>query len=365
MNRFDRGAGQRVIRSEHHGFYLYNARGDVVQRANAAGVVTHSYRYTAFGNELAGNQSANETSTNPWRYAGEYWDAHRGEYYLRARSFNPRLGRFTQPDPFWNIGNMQRSRNAITQAGNLFMYTMHNPVMWVDPSGLSATLPRQSARTIAFNQIRAATIEHVAATRAAAQPPATSQGASTSTQAPGIAPLTRSWNFSNSPIKCTSPVEKKMNSLEGGGGGMGGVGGSGGGGGGIAPILVRGGTIVATISRTAGNAYNIGFRTFERLKKYLGSPGVNRQWHHIVEQSQINRHRANFDRYLVHSVQNVVSIYSTIHVQISAFYSKIPSFTETGFDTGGKVFRDWLNTKSFEQQYQIGLDILRMFGVDI
>jgi len=136
MNRFDRGAGQRVIRSEHHGFYLYNARGDVVQRANAAGVVTHSYRYTAFGNELAGNQSANETSTNPWRYAGEYWDAHRGEYYLRARSFNPRLGRFTQPDPFWNIRNMQRSTAAITQAGNLFMYTMHNPVMWVDPSGL-------------------------------------------------------------------------------------------------------------------------------------------------------------------------------------------------------------------------------------
>ena len=141
MNRFDRGAGQRVIRSEHHGFYLYNARGDVVQRANAAGVITHSYRYTAFGNELAGNQSANEASTNPWRFASMYWDAHTQTYYTPNRRLNPRTGRWLSPDPFWNIKNMQRSSAAITQSGNLFMYTMHNPVRWVDPTGLFAMPP--------------------------------------------------------------------------------------------------------------------------------------------------------------------------------------------------------------------------------
>jgi len=44
-------------------------------------------------------------NTNPFRYAGEYFDSHRGEYYLRARHFNPRLGRFTQSDPYWNVTN--------------------------------------------------------------------------------------------------------------------------------------------------------------------------------------------------------------------------------------------------------------------
>jgi len=65
-------------------------------------------------------------------------------YYLRARHFNPRTGRFTQPDPFWNIHNMTGSRNAVLQSSNLFVYTMNNPVMWVDPSGnvaIPALLP--------------------------------------------------------------------------------------------------------------------------------------------------------------------------------------------------------------------------------
>jgi len=138
INRFDRGAGWRIIRSEHHGWYLHNKRGDVVQRTNASGAVTHTYRYTAFGMELSGNQSANTGSNNPWRFAGEYWDAHTQTYYLRARHFNPRRGRFTQPDPFWNISNMQGSNSAILQASNLFVFTMNNPVRFIDPSGMVA-----------------------------------------------------------------------------------------------------------------------------------------------------------------------------------------------------------------------------------
>jgi len=33
---------------------------------------------------------------------------------------------------------MQSSPNAIAQAGNLFVFTMNNPVRWIDPTGLSA-----------------------------------------------------------------------------------------------------------------------------------------------------------------------------------------------------------------------------------
>ena len=32
-------------------------------------------------------------------------------------------------------GRLVPDRFAIMQAGNLYMYTMHNPVMWVDPGG--------------------------------------------------------------------------------------------------------------------------------------------------------------------------------------------------------------------------------------
>ena len=144
INRFERGARGQLIRSQHHGFYLHDARGSVVQRVDMNGNVLRNYWYTAFGIEFF----PNFTNSNPFQFNAEYWDSHRGEYYLRARSYNPRTGRFSQPDPFWNVHNMAFGNSpvmmngrpvpnpwAMVQAGNLFMYCMHNPVMFNDPSG--------------------------------------------------------------------------------------------------------------------------------------------------------------------------------------------------------------------------------------
>jgi len=91
--------------------------------------------------KVTGGQTTTE-SNNPFRWAGEYWAGHRGEYYLRARSMNPRTGRFTQPDPFFHSlhGNLQDCPWSVAQAGNLYMFVMHNPVMFIDPSGLFAEL---------------------------------------------------------------------------------------------------------------------------------------------------------------------------------------------------------------------------------
>jgi len=96
----------------------------------------HSYSYDAFGNEVA----PDARNTNPFRFTGQYLDFETGNYYLRARFFNPRTGRFTQPDPYWNLGNMRGSNAAILQSGNLFLYVMNNPIMWVDPWGLKVKL---------------------------------------------------------------------------------------------------------------------------------------------------------------------------------------------------------------------------------
>jgi len=53
---------------------------------------------------------------------------------------NPRTGRFSSTDPFFHAihGNLNDSPLNILQAGNLFMFVMHNPVRWSDPWGLFA-----------------------------------------------------------------------------------------------------------------------------------------------------------------------------------------------------------------------------------
>jgi RHS repeat-associated protein len=100
---------------------------------DSTGDVFVTYQYTAFGILIT---SPPAWDTNPFRFNGEYWDWERDEYYLRARSYNPNTGRFTQADPFWNNENQQDSPLAILQAANLYVYTVNNPVKWRDPSGL-------------------------------------------------------------------------------------------------------------------------------------------------------------------------------------------------------------------------------------
>jgi len=129
-----RGAGGRLIRSHNHLWFLYNNRGDVVQRVDNTGQVLHTYRFGAFGVEI----NPDPSNSNRFRFAGEYHDLHRGnEIFLRARVYNARLGRFSQEDPLWNIHNSQDCIWSILQAGNLFVYCGNDPVNRIDPSGLA------------------------------------------------------------------------------------------------------------------------------------------------------------------------------------------------------------------------------------
>ena len=75
-------------------------------------------------------------NTNPIGINGEYFDTHRNEIYLRMRSFNPRTGRFTQEDPFWNHRNRAGCVGSVLQSGNLYVFVTNNPIKWADPTGL-------------------------------------------------------------------------------------------------------------------------------------------------------------------------------------------------------------------------------------
>lgn len=60
------------------------------------GEIQNSYQYDAFGAEL----EINEQFQNRIRYTGQQYDGLTGQYYLRARYYNPVLGRFMQEDVY-------------------------------------------------------------------------------------------------------------------------------------------------------------------------------------------------------------------------------------------------------------------------
>ena len=67
--------------------------------------------------------SSQETIENRFRFNGQQYDPVSQQYYLRARYYNPVIGRFTQEDTYRGDGL------------NLYAYCRNNPVYYVDPSG--------------------------------------------------------------------------------------------------------------------------------------------------------------------------------------------------------------------------------------
>jgi RHS repeat-associated protein len=96
----------------------------VRQLTNAAGGVTDSYEYDAFGNAL---QTSGSTPNN-YLYRGEQYDPDLGLYYLRARYYNPTTGRFMSRDPY--DGNQADPRSL-----HKYLYAGGDPVNFVDPLG--------------------------------------------------------------------------------------------------------------------------------------------------------------------------------------------------------------------------------------
>ena len=74
-----------------------------------------------------------EAVSNPWQFAGGFYDATTGLYKFGTRYYSPTLGRWTQQDPVGgSVGKVG--------SGNAYVYADDAPVMKTDPSGRAACL---------------------------------------------------------------------------------------------------------------------------------------------------------------------------------------------------------------------------------
>ena len=76
--------------------YHQDGLGTVRALTDAAAALSDTYRHDPFGLD-AGHQGP---SPQPFGYTGQQVDAETGLVYLRARYYDPGLGRFLQRDPY-------------------------------------------------------------------------------------------------------------------------------------------------------------------------------------------------------------------------------------------------------------------------
>jgi RHS repeat-associated protein len=105
-------------------YYLHDGLGSVANLTSSAGATQWTYAYEPFGTTRT--ETSNSGPTNFLKFTGEYLDP-TGLYHLRARQYDPGVGRFLRPDP------ARQSRNE--SAVSAYVYVANRPTVMVDPSG--------------------------------------------------------------------------------------------------------------------------------------------------------------------------------------------------------------------------------------
>jgi len=112
-------------RDDEEYYHHYDALGSTTLLTDSTGTVTDTFRHDAWGNETAHTGTTN----TPYRWVGKHGyhsDHHTtGGYYVRARTDQPTIARWTSVDLFW----------AFEKQGH-YRYANNSPMMWLDASGL-------------------------------------------------------------------------------------------------------------------------------------------------------------------------------------------------------------------------------------
>jgi len=102
---------------------VQDALGSVRSMADAELAILESRQYAPYGGPF-GESGTKQTS---YGFAGEAYDES-GLLHLRARYYDPDMGRFITPDPYLGM-------EMLPQTLNRYPYGVGNPVIYTDPSG--------------------------------------------------------------------------------------------------------------------------------------------------------------------------------------------------------------------------------------
>ncbi len=103
-------------------WYLPDKLGSVRDIVNTSGTELDHIVYDSFGNIVT---ETNASNGDRFKFAGMVYDSATGQYYDRARFYNPLAGRFSRLDPLvFSAGDV-----------NLYRYVINSPSNYNDPSG--------------------------------------------------------------------------------------------------------------------------------------------------------------------------------------------------------------------------------------
>lgn len=114
-------------------YFLNDTLGTPWKLVTRSGAVAWSARYEAFG---AAHVEEVSQIDNPLRASGQYFDEETGLHYNTHRYYDPRLGRYIQPDPLGEAGGW-----------NLYAFVQNCPQQYVDPQGLLIVADARKNRT--------------------------------------------------------------------------------------------------------------------------------------------------------------------------------------------------------------------------
>jgi RHS repeat-associated protein len=107
-------------------YYQYDGLGSTSVITGSTGAGKEAYTYDPWGTLL--NASDALGTKNKYKFTGEAFDSNTELLYLRARYYDPTLGRFLSRDPLQGVPTEPQSLRG-------YQYALNNPVLLTDPSG--------------------------------------------------------------------------------------------------------------------------------------------------------------------------------------------------------------------------------------
>lgn len=100
----------------------FDGLGSIAALTDSTGTAVNTYKYDALGNKTTNTENV----YNIWQYAGGLWSTSTGTVKFGERYYDPKIGRWTQPEPVDRLG---------IRFGNDYLYAGDDPVNETDPTG--------------------------------------------------------------------------------------------------------------------------------------------------------------------------------------------------------------------------------------